>query len=101
MIKYINQSGQEVEINDTPANIQAAEKAGWVEGSTKEAKARIAKKDKTDKEDSKFFKAQSKIFKASEKIVKADKEAAEIQKAKDKDETKARYSATRKAKAGK
>ncbi len=38
MIKYINQSGNEVEINDTPANIQAAEKAGWTKAKAKKAK---------------------------------------------------------------
>ena len=40
MIKYINKSGQEVEINDSPANIKAAEKAGWTK-----AKAKKVKKD--------------------------------------------------------
>ncbi len=38
MIKYINQSGQEVEINDSPANIAAAEKAGWTKAKAKKAK---------------------------------------------------------------
>jgi len=40
MIKYINLSGNEVEINDTPANIKAVESAGW----TKKAKAKKVKK---------------------------------------------------------
>ena len=40
MIIYLNQSGNEVEINDTPANIAAAEDAGW----TKKPKTRKAKK---------------------------------------------------------
>ena len=40
MIKYINKSGMEIEINEAPANIAAAEKAGW----TKKPKAKKAKK---------------------------------------------------------
>ena len=35
MIKYINNSGNEVEINDNPANIKAAEKAGWTKAKAK------------------------------------------------------------------
>ena len=38
MIKYINQSGQEVEINDSPANIKAAEAAGWTKAKAKKVK---------------------------------------------------------------
>ena len=40
MIKYLNLSGKEVNINDTPVNIAAAEKAGW----TKKPKGKKAKK---------------------------------------------------------
>ena len=44
MIKYINKSGVEVEINESPENIKAAEKAGWkVKG---KAIPRAPKKDK-------------------------------------------------------
>ena len=38
MIKYTNQSGAEVEINDTPANVKAAEAAGWTKAKAKKAK---------------------------------------------------------------
>ena len=44
MIKYINKSGAEVEINDSPGNIRAAEKAGWK--LKPKASPRAPKKDK-------------------------------------------------------
>jgi len=45
VIKYFNNSGTAVEINDNPANIKAAEKAGWVsESSLIEAKTKVEAK---------------------------------------------------------
>ena len=38
MIKYINRAGKSVEINDTPANIQAAKNAGWTKAKAKKTK---------------------------------------------------------------
>ena len=35
MIKWLNKSGQEVETNDKPANIKAAEQAGWTRAKAK------------------------------------------------------------------
>ena len=34
MIEYINKSGTKIEINDTYANVRAAEKAGWTKVSS-------------------------------------------------------------------
>lgn len=38
MIKYINKSGREIEINEAPANIAAAEKLGWTKAEAKKVK---------------------------------------------------------------
>lgn len=44
MITFINNSGQEVEVNDSLANVAAAEKAGW----TRKKKAKPAKSTKKE-----------------------------------------------------
>ena len=40
VVKYINKSGTEIEINDTLANVQAAEKAGWTKASNASKKTK-------------------------------------------------------------
>ena len=40
MIKYINQAGMEIMINENPTNIKAAESAGWTKAKKAAKKAK-------------------------------------------------------------